>query len=271
MIEGSSIEEDRVEIKSLIQGKLERIEKSENVKICLAVESGSRAWGFASSDSDYDCRFIYVRPKEDYLRIFERKDTLTYVPDAVFDLDGWDIKKVITHIVKSNAVMTEWLLSPEVYFKDEKIWAMLWNLAQTWFNPVAAGYHYLNMAKKKHQNLIEADQFKLKGYFYILRSIIAVQYIMETGRIPSTEFQKNLQAVSLSSPVQDSIENLLLKKAQMTEKYVIDPHPILVPFFNQSIKEIEQYLQGEKFEKPDNMDEADYTYRKIIDLMWEYE
>ena len=49
-----------------IMKKLDEIEKTEEVRILLAVESGSRAWGFASTDSDYDVRFIYFRPEDEY-------------------------------------------------------------------------------------------------------------------------------------------------------------------------------------------------------------
>ena len=126
-------------------------EKIHNINIPIAVESGSRAWGFASPDSDYDCRFIYVRPKNDYLTIFDKKDTITSAPDAIFDLDGWDIGKVLLHIAKSNAVMFEWLSSDVVYRQDAQIHALLLNLSRQCFNPIAIGHHYLAMAKKQIQ------------------------------------------------------------------------------------------------------------------------
>ena len=56
-------------MKDIILRELKKIEEQENVKIIMAIESGSRAWGFASPDSDYDVRFIYVRKEEDYLKL----------------------------------------------------------------------------------------------------------------------------------------------------------------------------------------------------------
>ena len=80
-------------MEKLIVSKLQEMEEKENIRILLAVESGSRAWGFASPDSDYDVRFIYVRKKEDYLRLDERRDVVEGQLDDVFDINGWDVKK----------------------------------------------------------------------------------------------------------------------------------------------------------------------------------
>lgn len=87
---------------------------------CLhAIESGSRAWGFASPDSDYDVRMIYVQPLDWYLQLFEAKDTFEYIQndlfDVPFDIAGWDIRKVLRLMYKSNALVFEWLNSPIVY------------------------------------------------------------------------------------------------------------------------------------------------------------
>ena len=122
-------------IKKQIIEKLHEQENIHAIKIPLAIESGSRGWGFASPDSDYDCRFIYVHKKNDYLTVFPKKDVLESEVNAVFDINGWDLKKVILHLVKSNAVMLEWLSSNEIYFKDEKVAHILNQLGEKYFNP----------------------------------------------------------------------------------------------------------------------------------------
>lgn len=71
-----------------IQEQLRRIEEVENIKILLSVESGSRAWGFASPDSDYDVRFIYIRRLEDYLRLDTNRDVIELPIDDVLDING---------------------------------------------------------------------------------------------------------------------------------------------------------------------------------------
>lgn len=79
-------------MRETILSKLDEIENRENVRILLAVESGSRAWGFASRDSDYDVRFIYVRPKEDYLRLEKTKDVIELPIEGELDINGWDLE-----------------------------------------------------------------------------------------------------------------------------------------------------------------------------------
>lgn len=93
------------DIKAKIMQKLSETEAHYNVKIPLAIESGSRGWGFASPDSDYDCRFVYVHERDWYLSVLDKSDIIEYAADPIYDVNGWDIKKVLQHIMKSNAVM----------------------------------------------------------------------------------------------------------------------------------------------------------------------
>ena len=103
------------EIEKEIGEKLDEIEKTEGVRILHAVESGSRAWGFASPDSDYDVRFVYVRAAEDYLRIDEPGDVIEWQLDEVLDINGWDLKKALRQFARGNATLYEWSGSPIVY------------------------------------------------------------------------------------------------------------------------------------------------------------
>ena len=102
-------------MEDIIRKKLKEIEQKENVKIIMAVESGSRAWGFASPDSDYDVRFVYVRRPEDYLRLEKTKDVIEWQLDDVLDINGWDLKKALQLMHDSNPSIFEWCASPIVY------------------------------------------------------------------------------------------------------------------------------------------------------------
>ena len=102
-----------------IQAQLRRIEEEEHIKILLAVESGSRAWGFASPDSDYDVRFIYIRPTQDYLRLDSVRDVIELPIDEVLDINGWDLQKTLRLLHKSNPTLFEWFSSPIVYRETE--------------------------------------------------------------------------------------------------------------------------------------------------------
>ena len=108
-----------MDIEKNIKQKLEEIEQIENIKIIMAVESGSRAWGVASPDSDYDVRFIYARKKEDYLSLDEPRDVVEWQLDDVYDVNGWDLKKALKLLYKANPSVFEWCTSPIVY-RDTK-------------------------------------------------------------------------------------------------------------------------------------------------------
>ena len=136
-------------IQNSILEKLKETESTFSVKIPLAVESGSRGWGFPSPDSDYDCRFLYVRSLQDYLSIFEPRDVIEYSAGEIFDINGWDIKKAILHLSKSNAVLLEWLSSREFYRENREIIQVLTEFGKKCFNPIVVSWHYQNMARNK--------------------------------------------------------------------------------------------------------------------------
>ena len=152
-------------MKEVILRKLNEIERAENVRILLAVESGSRAWGFASPDSDYDVRFIYVRPKTDYLRLEPIRDVIEYPLDDVLDINGWDLSKVLRLLRKSNPTLFEWFSSPIVYretaFANEFRSVML-----RYFSSKRGLSHYLSMAISNYREYLKGGMVRAKKYFY---------------------------------------------------------------------------------------------------------
>ena len=128
-------------IEQEIREKLREIEEKEHVKVLHAVESGSRAWGFASPDSDYDVRFIYMRPQEDYLRLDECRDVIEWQLDEVLDINGWDLRKTLIQFKKGNATLFEWANSPVVYDTTDT-WTQIYECAKTYFSVKTASYHY---------------------------------------------------------------------------------------------------------------------------------
>ena len=133
------------DVKKEILDKLTEIEKKEAVKVLYAVESGSRAWGVESPDSDYDVRFVYVRPKEDYLKLQERRDVIEWQLDEVLDINGWDLKKTLVQFHKGNATLFEWANSPIVY-KTTAEWEEIYKSCKRYFSEKAALYHYYGTA-----------------------------------------------------------------------------------------------------------------------------
>ena len=134
------------------------------VAIPWAIESGSRAWGFPSPDSDYDCRFIFVRPAADYLSPWPKRDVIETPLDAVFDVNGWDLIKAVRLLLKGNAVVVEWLRSPIVYTGDDDFRIGLLELAALVSNRALIGRHYLHVGRQKWAP--GADDMSIKKIFY---------------------------------------------------------------------------------------------------------
>ena len=185
------MENPQGEAQSVVLGTLDMIEASFGVKILLAVESGSRAWDFASRDSDYDVRFIYSRPAKDYLRLDKVRDVIELpiqrVGDFVLDVNGWDVKKALRLAHASNPVLFEWFSSPIVYRTSDKT-GELASLLEGYFSPQKATHHYLSMARRNYKAYFSKAEVPLKKYFYVLRPVFAAQYVASTLKAPPMRF-----------------------------------------------------------------------------------
>ncbi|MEI6057268.1 MAG: nucleotidyltransferase domain-containing protein, partial [Lentisphaerota bacterium] len=154
-------------MKEQILTELKRIEQEQNVKVLYAVESGSRAWGFASTNSDWDVRFIYVHPLDWYLSIQERKDNYAKILPNDIDLGGWELRKSLNLFRKSNPPLLEWLRSPNVYYEDSSFINGIRELSQEYFNPKSTMYHYLHMADGNYRDYLKGAVVRMKKYFYV--------------------------------------------------------------------------------------------------------
>ena len=195
--------------------KLSELEKSENIRILHCIESGSRAWGFASPDSDYDVRFIYVRPKEFYLRLDKTRDVIEWQLDDVWDINGWDLNKALRLLHKSNPTMFEWNSSPIVYRTTEE-WQSLDGLINDCFCSRPGAWHYLSMAKGNYREYLRGEEVRLKKYFYVLRPILACEWIIKEGTPPPMLFSELSEAM-LPHELKDTVNDLLRKKAETPE------------------------------------------------------
>ena len=225
-------------MQEIIKNKLKEIEEKENVSILMAVESGSRAWGFASSDSDYDVRFLYVRKKQDYLRLDIVRDVIDWQLDDVLDINGWDVKKALQLMHNSNPTIFEWCESPIVYRTSEEF-EQLKRLRKEYFSPKKGLYHYLHMAQSNYKKFLQCDQIKVKKYFYVLRPMLAAKWIVEKKIWPPMLFSELMEA-ELEDDLKPEAERLLVMKKEMGEME-------LVP----KIPKINEYVEAnlEKFKK----------------------
>lgn len=201
-----------------IHSKLSTVERSFNVKILYACESGSRAWGFPSLDSDFDVRFVYIHDPDWYLSIDEMRDVIEEPLDAEnVDLSGWELRKALRLFRKSNPPLMEWLQSPIVYSEVGTLATSLRDLVATHFSPRAATHHYLSMATKNFREYLHGDLVRVKKYFYVLRPLLACRWI-ESGRgAPPTEFAKLVAATVNEPELLEAIEGLLERKMKGVE------------------------------------------------------
>jgi predicted nucleotidyltransferase len=222
-----------------IKGKLRRIEIENEINILYACESGSRAWGFASTDSDYDVRFIYVHKLNDYLSIRDRRDVIEVPVNEVLDIGGWDIRKALQLFFRSNPPLYEWLQSPVVYKSDSSFVRELSSLLPEYFSLRAGCHHYLSIAKNTFENDLQSEQVKLKKYFYALRSALAALWIVEKRTVPPMQFDR-LRTLIKDEQWQTTVDHLLESKRVADEKTTITPVPLINKWIEKTLLEVKE-------------------------------
>lgn len=229
-----------MDIREKIDRELKAIEERENVRIILAVESGSRAWGFASDDSDYDVRFIYVRKEEDYLRINEIRDVIELPIDDELDINGWDLKKALGLMYKSNPTLIEWSMSPIIY-RDSETADELRELIRDYFSVRRSLWHYLSMASGNMKEHLSADLVKAKKYFYVLRPVLASKWIIERQTPPPMLFEE-LSEAELPEYLRSDVDRLLDIKINSPETKTIKRVDSINEYLEKSIEEIRKSI-----------------------------
>jgi uncharacterized protein len=207
-------------IVATIDASLRSVTEDHAATVLLAVESGSRAWGFPSPDSDYDCRFIYVRRADDYLALFPPRDVIELPPDAVLDVNGWDLAKALRLMLKGNAVVIEWLTSPFMYAGDARFLEEMIDLARNAAQPAAVARHYLHLGERQRRTYFaDTHAIPLKKMVYALRPAVALRWLrLHSGAAVAPMHFPTLVAESeLPSEVVAIINDLLARKAVTRE------------------------------------------------------
>ena len=241
---------ERNDIMSQIKEKLNEIERKENVTVLFAVESGSRAWGFASDDSDHDVRFVYRRNDiNDYLRLDGIRDVIEYELNDVYDISGWDLDKTLKLLHSSNPVIFEWLSSKIVY-KETGFLDEFREFAKSYFRVIKGAHHYLHMAEKNYEEHLKTDEVKLKKYFYVLRSLLAVRYILEYHESPPILF-KDLVETELDESLKETVYELIDIKKNSTEPDTIRRIEVLDEYIVKELGSLKKEVNGLKKEETD--------------------
>lgn len=197
--------------------ELALIERESDVRVLYACESGSRAWGFASKDSDYDVRFLYVHPREWYLSIETGRDVIEKMLPDDLDVSGWELRKALRLLRKSNPPFYEWLRSPIVYAEDPLFIKSLRNLSEDHYSSERCFLHYLHMAQGNIREYLTGDVVWLKKYLYVLRPVLACRWI-ERGLGPAPmEFDRLVEAVADEPGLREAIRELVALKMQGAE------------------------------------------------------
>jgi predicted nucleotidyltransferase len=235
-----------------IKQKLKELEQDNNIRVLYACESGSRAWGFPSPDSDFDVRFIYARPVNDYLGILEIRDVVDMPVNDVLDIGGWDIKKALKLFLKSNGPLYEWLQSPIVYEDSSGFAGELRQLMPKYFSLKAAGHHYFSMALNTVNNDLQDEKIKLKRLFYALRSALVCKWLTERQTVPPMEFAL-LRVLVDNVEFQSSLDELLKVKAVSDEKTIVENGPIFKGWLQSALSDCKTAIEilPSNHQKPD--------------------
>ena len=256
-------------MRAAIEQALIDIEQEQDVRVCLAVESGSRAWGFASLDSDYDVRFIYVHRLEWYLSVdLETKADTIQQPAGVLDVSGWDARKALRLFRKSNPPLLEWLQSPTVYREIGGLATALRARLPHFYSPRSCAFHYWRMAQGNLREYLQGDVVWLKKYLYVLRPLLALRWI-EQGRGPvPMEFARLIDATVTEVDVRSAIDELVAAKTRGAE---LDRGPrigALSDFIESEMGRAEAWAAAARPEG-NAEDDMDSVFREVLAEAWE--
>ncbi|MBB3456694.1 hypothetical protein FHT86_005005 [Rhizobium sp. BK313] len=210
--------------------------KAEGIRIGLAIESGSRAWGFASPDSDYDCRFVYVRPERDHLTLFSHRDVIEFPIVGDIDTGGWDLRKALLLALKGNAVLVEWLKSPIIYEEEPGFRDRLAALLDAIMVPEKVAQHYIGLMKR-HQPSDGSETVRLKKLLYSIRPAIALEWMRQTNfaKLPPMNMLECLEGIDIARNIRETILQMVALKKETREMGEGVPPAELTEFLSASL------------------------------------
>lgn len=250
------------QIRKTIVEHLDHLEKEHGVKILLACESGSRAWGFPSRDSDYDVRFIYVHPKDWYLSIADKRDVIELPIHDDLDINGWDLRKSLQLLRKSNLPLLEWLSSPIKYRYREIAVDPIVSLSKKAFMPESACHHYLSMAKNSIDGIQNNERVRIKTYMYALRPLLCCNWIVKNLSQPPMQIGDLLSTVLDNTQLKKLIEDIIAVKNKHSEKFSIQRSSMVEQYLHHQLDDLENKIPKNP-PKPD-IKEFDVLFREIV-------
>ena len=255
------------EIEREIHGSLDQIERERDVRVLFACESGSRGWGFASQDSDYDVRFIYVHRPEWYLSVEPHRDVIELPISGLLDVNGWELRKSLRLLRKSNPALLEWLSSPIVYRERPSIMRGYRALLPSYYSAIACMHHYLSMAQRNFREYLQTEQVRTKKYLYVLRPVLACRWIEAGLGVVPMQFATLCEAVAPEdSAVREAIDALMAQKKAGFESDREPRIEVLNTFLAAELARFDS-LQLQPPKKP-GMEELNRFFRGAIQAAW---
>jgi predicted nucleotidyltransferase len=222
-----------------IEARLDAIEAEFDVRVLYACESGSRGWGFASPDSDYDVRFIYVHPLSWYLKVSPQRDVIEVPISDELDINGWELRKALGLLKKGNATLIEWLHSPVVYRADGDFLQAIRDAARQTHQPERSFHHYVHMARRNDREYLRGDTVRLKKYLYVLRPLLATLWIEQGRGLAPMRFQELVDVMVTDPDLREAIDRLLAIKRTAGEAEYGQPLPIINAFIDRELARLE--------------------------------
>ncbi len=229
-------------IRAEIEARLAAIEADHGVRVLYACESGSRGWGFASADSDYDVRFIYVHPLPWYLSVSTSRDVIELPLAQSLDISGWELRKALGLLRKGNATLVEWLDSPVVYRADLRFLDVIREAARQTHRAERSFHHYVHMARRNCREYLRGERVRLKKYLYVLRPLLATLWIEQGRGVAPMRFQALVDGLVTDRELRAAIDSLLVSKRATTEAEYGQPLPIIDAFIEQELTRLETTL-----------------------------
>jgi uncharacterized protein len=223
------------EMRELIVRELRAIEEKHDVTVLFACESGSRAWGFASPDSDYDVRFVYVNRLQWYLTVYPQRDVIEVPISGELDISGWDLRKALGLLHKSNPTLLEWIQSPIQYVRSDAADGLSALVPQV-FSSIRSYHHYMSMAKKNFRGYLQGEVVRFKKYFYVLRPLLAARWIRDGRGVPPMRFAELANELVPTGSLADEINALLKMKMRSGESATSARWPLIHEFIQMELQ-----------------------------------
>lgn len=235
-------------MKQKITALLQNLEKEHNIKILFAVENGSRAWGMNSKDSDYDVRFVFYRPLNEYITFNKKEDVITIAFDenlqlhktqgSLIDMCGFDIFKYLKLLASSNPTTIEWLNSPIIHLGDNNI--ELKSYMGSNFSQEKLFHHYFSLFQNNYKIYIkDGKKITYKKYLYSMRGILNALYVLKFDKVPPILMRDTVRAMQCYIPedIVSKLNEVIEIKSQGLEKETIQRISLFDEFFEQKLAE----------------------------------